>query len=152
MAKSVIQKCTHQNSVIFPEVGKLISEGKTVTMKVKGNSMLPFIKDKDTIKLEKYNNLKLYDIVLACIGENQYVLHRIIAMDGNRLTLMGDGNLKGCEKCRKEDVLAIAVNVIRKGKEYNCRDYLHIRKARIWNFLLPIRKYLLFIYKHSIKL
>ena len=150
MESQLNKKLVLRNSIMFPEVAKLISEGKSVTMKVKGNSMLPFIKDGDTVKLVKTDHLKLYDIVLARIDDEQYVLHRIIRMKDNQLILMGDGNLKGCERCKVEDVLALATIKVNK-KEYDFRSDLHLKKARIWNLLLPIRKYLLFIYKLTLK-
>lgn len=145
------KKLVLRNSVMFPEVAKLISEGKSVTMKVKGNSMLPFIKNGDIVKLVKFDVLELYDIVLAKIDDSQYVLHRIIDIKGSHLLLMGDGNLKGCERCCVEDVLALAAIKVKNKKEYDFRSDSHIKKAKIWNLLLPIRKYLLFFYKLTIK-
>ena len=152
MESRLNKKLVLRNSIMFSEVAKLISEGKSVTMKVKGNSMLPFIKDGETIKLVKTNHLKQYDIVLARIDDEQYVLHRIIRMKDNQLLLMGDGNLKGCERCKVEDVLALAAIKVNVKKEYDFRSDSHLKKARIWNFLLPIRRYLLFIYKLTLKI
>ena len=152
MGSQVNNKLVFRNSIMFSEVAKLISEGKSVTMRVKGNSMLPFIKNGDTIKLVKIDSLKLYDIVLARIDDEQYVLHRIIRIKDNQLLLMGDGNLKGCERCKVEDVLALAAIKVNDKKEYDFRSDSHLKKARIWNFLLPIRRYLLFIYKLTLKI
>ena len=137
-----------QNAIIFSEVAKLVSNGESVTIKTKGNSMLPFISgERDSVVLAKADNIKLYDIVLAVVNENQYVLHRVIKIMGNKLILMGDGNLKGCEICTIENVIATAVEVIGDNREYSCRDNKYIRRAKIWKALLPIRKYLLAIYK-----
>ena len=137
-----------QNAIIFSEVAKLVSNGESVTIKTKGNSMLPFISgERDSVILAKTDNIKLYDIVLAIVNENQYVLHRVIKIMGNKLILMGDGNLKGCEICTIENVIATAVEVIGDNREYSCRDNKYIRRAKIWKALLPIRKYLLAIYK-----
>ena len=137
-----------QNAIIFSEVAKLVSNGESVTIKTKGNSMLPFIRgERDSVVLAKADNIELYDIVLAVVNENQYVLHRVIKIMGNKLILMGDGNLKGCEICTIENVIATAVEVIGDNREYSCRDNKYIRRAKIWKVLLPIRKYLLAIYK-----
>ena len=137
-----------QNAIIFSEVAKLVSNGESVTIKTKGNSMLPFIRgERDSVVLAKADNIKLYDIVLAIVNENQYVLHRVIKIMGNKLILMGDGNLKSCEICTIENVIAIAVEVIGDNRKYSCRDNKYIRRAKIWKALLPIRKYLLAIYK-----
>ena len=137
-----------QNAIIFSEVDKLVSNGESVTIKTKGNSMLPFISgERDSVVLAKTDNIKLYDIVLAVVNENQYVLHRVIKIMGNKLILMGDGNLKGCEICTIENVIATAIEVIGDNRKYSCRDNKYIRRAKIWKALLPIRKYLLAIYK-----
>lgn len=143
-----MKKVIVQNDQIFLEVTKLVSEGGNVTLKTKGNSMLPFIRGgRDSVVLVKADEIKLYDIVLAEVSNNHYVLHRVIDINGNQLTLMGDGNLKGCEKCSTENVIATAVEIIGCGKRYNCRSEQHIRKAKIWKKLLPLRRILLAIYK-----
>jgi hypothetical protein len=38
-----MRSVTLPNEVMLPEVAKMLSEGKQVTIKAKGNSMLPFI-------------------------------------------------------------------------------------------------------------
>ena len=130
----------------------LIEEGKRVIVRVKGSSMLPFLRgDKDSVELEKASEIKCGDIVLAYVEECRFVLHRIIKIDGEHIVLMGDGNLKGCEYCRIEDIKAKAVNIIKpaKGgyKKISCTDRTHMRKADLWKKLLPVRRYILAIYK-----
>lgn len=143
-----MKKVIVQNTQVFTEVAKLISEGECVTIKTKGNSMLPFIHgEHDSVVLVKTDDIKLYDIVLAGVSNNKYVLHRVIEINGNRLTLMGDGNIKGCEKCSTENVIATALEVIGGSKRYICRSKQHIIKAKIWKKLLPLRRFLLAIYK-----
>ena len=148
-----MKKVIVQNALIFSEIAKLVSEGRCATLKTKGNSMLPFIRgERDSVVLAKVEDVRLHDIVLAIVNDNQYVLHRVIDINGNQLTLMGDGNLKGCEICTIEDVIATAVEVIGNGRKYNCRSEQHIRKAKIWRALLPIRRYLLAAYKLMCKI
>lgn len=143
-----MKKVIVQNTLIFSEVANLVSEGGSVTLKTKGNSMLPFIRGgQNSVILVKSDEIKLYDIVLAEVSNNHYVLHRVIDINGNQLTLMGDGNLKGCEKCSTENVIATAVEVVGNGKRYYCRNEQHIREAKIWKKLLPLRRFLLAIYK-----
>ena len=67
-----MKKVIIQNSLIFSEVAKLVSDGGRVTLKTKGNSMLPFIRgERDSVVLVKAKDIKLYDIVLALVNENQ---------------------------------------------------------------------------------
>ena len=148
-----MKKVIIQNALIIPEIAKIVSEGGgSVTLKTKGNSMLPFIiGERDSVVLAKAEDIKLYDIVLATVNDNQYILHRVVDINGDKLTLMGDGNLKGCEVCSVENVIATAIEIIGGGKRYSCQSEQHFRKAMIWRALLPIRRYLLAAYKLVLK-
>lgn len=151
MGKCSITKKVLDNSIIFPEVTKLVSEGRKVSIRAKGNSMLPFIKDGDTVGLVKIDKVQHLDIILVFTDKGHYVLHRAIKIDGDNITLMGDGNLRGCEYCTLESVLAVAETVTSNGRIFDLRDEKHLRKARLWIRMLPIRRYLLAIYKLFIK-
>lgn len=147
-----ISRKTARTELLMNEALLLIEEGKRVIVRVKGSSMLPFLRgDKDSVELEKASEIKCGDIVLAYVEECRFVLHRIIRIDGEHIVLMGDGNLKGCEHCRIEDIKAKAVNIIKpaKGgyKKISCTDRTHMRKADLWKKLLPVRRYILAIYK-----
>ena len=136
------------NDILLSSVRRLIEEGHTATIRVKGVSMRPFLEDgRDSVVLAAADTLKKGDVVLAEIARGQYVLHRIIKMDGTALTLMGDGNPKGTEKCRIVDVAGIAIALIRKGKTVECDSCKWRVYSKIWPALRPLRRYLLFIYR-----
>jgi hypothetical protein len=127
------------------------TEGKTVTLPLRGRSMRPFLEDqRDKALLIAAKESKIGDAVLAEISKGHYVLHRIIAIDGQKVTLRGDGNLN-CEHCMLNDIKAKAIGFYRKGR--NTPDATDGRKWRIyswwWTRLYPIRRYLLFVlYPH----
>lgn len=138
--------------LLLHEATRLVSEGKRVVIRVKGNSMLPFLRnEKDSVELDKATDLKCGDIVLAFVENRRFVLHRIIKTDGNKVVLMGDGNLKGCELCTIPDIKAKAVKIIKEvkngTKQIDCTAPAHLKRACLWRKLLPIRRYLLAIYK-----
>ena len=85
------------------------------------------------------------DAVLAEIAKGSFVLHRIIAIDGDDVTLRGDGNLNN-EYCKIIDIRAKAIGFYRKGR--NKLDSTDGCKWRIyswwWTRLYSIRRYLLF--------
>ncbi len=147
-------KCV-PNAVLMEQVRELIQEGKSVTMTVKGQSMLPFIHgDRDSVLLESCHEPKVGDILLCEIAKGQFVLHRVTAItprtpdEETEIILMGDGNLAGKEHCRRKNIVAKAVQVIRPdGRRIDCCSRASIRRARIWKGLLPIRRYLLAIYR-----
>lgn len=134
-----MEKREMPNEVLLGAVEQMLDEGREVVITPKGNSMLPFIRgDRDSVRLQKKDSLEIGDIVLVNLG-NRYILHRIIAIDGDNVTLMGDGNVKGTESCRKENVCGTVTGIQRDGKMRNPG------KGRLWGRLLPVRRYLLAI-------
>ena len=131
---------------LMPEVGRLIQEGKTVVLPVRGNSMRPFIQNgNDCVELHPLPPvLRKGDVVLARTSKGYYVLHRVTVISPDLLTLEGDGNIGLRETCRPSDVLARAEWVIDAHKE---RHSLLDRRARIkwrmWYMLRPLRRVLL---------
>ena len=144
--KSDIKTIQMANAVLLPEVVRLLEEGHSVTLPLRGYSMRPFLEDgRDKALLRKPVSINVGDAVLAEIAPKHFVLHRIVSIKGDHVTLRGDGNL-GVEHCRLGDVKATAVGFYRKGREQ--LDSTDGRKWRIyswvWTRLLPLRRYLLF--------
>ena len=83
-----------RNAELIPEIIQLLNEGHTITLKLKGYSMRPFLEsNRDKALITKAINIKKGDAVLAEISEGFYVLHRVIKIHGDDVTLRGDGNL-----------------------------------------------------------
>lgn len=137
------------DEVIISEAIRLVSEGVKVTFPVRGRSMRPFIKGgEDSLVLEKPTRVCKGDVVLAQIASNYYVVHRVIALDGENVTLMGDGNLSQTESCRLSDVKAVATYVVSvKGKKRSLENTQHKLASRIWYKFRFIRKWLLLVCK-----
>lgn len=134
---------------IIDEAVALVNDEYSVTLPVAGRSMLPFIiGGRESVILAPPVGLKRGIVALAWVEDRRYVLHRIERIDGERVTLMGDGNLAGREHCRLSDVKAMATHVVDSRQR---RHYLYTpcRKvaSEIWWMLLPIRRYLLKLIK-----
>ena len=87
-------------------------------------------------------------VYLAHVDDGRYVVHRIIGIRGNRITLMGDGNLVGCEYCSLNDIKAEVNYVISsKNLKRNLNTFPRRFAALLWRILRPIRRYLLAIYR-----
>ena len=94
------------NVILIPEIIRLLDEGHTVTLRLRGYSMRPFLEDdRDVALLVKAETVKVGDPVLAEVSPRHYVFHRIVAIEGEAVTLRGDGNLAE-EHCRLKDVKA----------------------------------------------
>lgn len=136
------------NELLFAEVASAIREGKSVVIKPKGCSMLPFIRgERDEVVLVSPDDIEIYDAVLAQLRTGVYVLHRVMEIREASLVLMGDGNLQGKEQCRKEDVVAKVAEVIRDGHKHDCRAPRYRLMVRMWIRLMPVRRWILAIYK-----
>ena len=139
------------NHVILGLARDMIREGHTATIFVKGYSMRPFLEHlRDRVVLEAPGRLQVGDAVLAEISPRHYVLHRIIEMNGDDLVLMGDGNVRGTEACKCSDVAGVVTHYLRPNRTLSADDARLCRRIRLWRRLLPVRRYLLFVYKTMI--
>ena len=144
-----INEVQFPNAILLPEIVKMLNEGHTVTLRLKGFSMRPFLEDgRDKALLTRPVNLKVGDPVLAEIEPKHFVLHRIISIQGDDVVLRGDGNL-GTEQCKLKDIQGAVVGFYRKGRETLDRtDGLKWRiYSWFWTRLFPIRRYLLAFYR-----
>ncbi len=152
-------KRTKPNDKLLPEIISLLNDGHSVTLTLRGYSMRPFLEDsRDKALLVAVDNkgtrldtgepIRNHDVVLAEIKPGLFVLHRIIRIANDELTLCGDGNITD-EHCHLSDVKAIAKEFYRKGRIKP--DTTTGRKWRtyswLWIRLRPLRRYLLYIYR-----
>lgn len=137
------------DSVILSEAVRLVNEGVEVTFPVNGRSMRPFIEGgRDSVVLVKPGEVKRLDVVLARTDNGRHVVHRVLSVDGGRVTLMGDGNLCGRETCGMDGVLAKVTHVVRPGGKRIPLEMLRMRvAAKLWVTLLPFRRILLKLYR-----
>ncbi len=144
-----MKKIVVKNEEMFPEVAEMLAQGRQVTIPVKGVSMLPFIVgERDLVVLEAAHQYKKDDIVLFCIG-GRWILHRIIEVGPKGPVIRGDGILKNVERPLWSNIHGRAVSVLRHGKKpVNPYSGLNIFLLRCWNLLRPVRRYLLYIYRH----
>lgn len=134
------------NEIFIPEIARLVAEGRQVQFTPTGISMRPFIEGgKDSVTLIQPDDLQVGDIVLAEVAPQRYVLHRIYGLQGNHVTLMGDGNLCGEEHCLTEAVLAkVAAIYSPAGRRKP------LTRACIWRHMRHSRRIWLKIYRHTL--
>ena len=141
-----MQTLTKDNDILLSGVEAFIKEGRSVILKARGQSMLPFIfPERDSVQLEKAESLSVGDIVLVRLYRSAspyHVMHRIIRIEDGELTMMGDGNISGVEKFRRENVIAKVTAIVSEdGKSRK------VGKASVWRALRPVRRYLLAFYR-----
>lgn len=153
--KTIIRKSI-PNEIMMEDIRHLLAEqpGRTITIVVMGYSMRPFLEHRrDSVVLTEPHDIKVGDPVLAKVTAGKYVFHRIIKMEGEHLTLMGDGNARGTEECDLKDVIASTAALVRKGHHYLPTGRAWRIYSRVWVPLRPLRRWLLLPYRayHKIK-
>lgn len=131
-------------------VRKLIDSGKTVTISLKGNSMNPFIvhlRDSMTLRKATGADIRKGTVALVLTDDGHYVLHRIYAVDGDVITMLGDGNVKMTEKCTRANIIGVMQSLDRKGHTVTPESREWKLYSRLWNFLTPVRRYPLALWR-----
>ncbi len=138
---------------IIQEAVRLVQDGVSVTFPVKGRSMLPFIfGGRESVILQKPGSLQRGQVVLAQVGPDRYVVHRIIKTEPDRITMMGDGNIRGTESCTPSNVLAVATHVVdENGRRRPLDTRGQLLKARLWYGIRPLRRIILAILRRTCK-
>lgn len=138
------------NEVLLPQVAELIREGHRVTIKVRGNSMNPYLVDRrDEVVLSPFTkeDLQVGAVILALVEDGRFILHRIVAVRNGEITMMGDGNWCGTERTVPDNVLGLVTSVIRKGKVRNCTSGYWKIYSKAWMTTRPLRRWLLALWR-----
>ena len=139
------------NDIIIPEIKRIIDEGRPVTFRVRGYSMRPFLEDcRDKVLLEPCRkSVKRGDVLLVEDHPSHYVLHRVIKVDGRNITLKGDGNVRGTETCKTENLIAIATGFQRKGRSEidSVEGWKWKTYSFIWMHTTLLRRVMLAVYR-----
>lgn len=114
-----------------PVIEEILSSGGKVRITASGKSMEPVIKDgEDIVVISEINKpLDVGDIVLFKRSNGRLVLHRILAVNGNEITLRGDSQWTA-ETADKSSVLGILEAVERNGRVLNS-DSAYFKKYKI---------------------
>ena len=125
------QARTIANRELFGIVRDTLLEGSTVRVAVNGQSMLPFFRSGSTITLRpvREEDIRKYSVVMADAGDS-FVVHRIIEVGKDVVTLLGDGNYIGTERVSRDKIYGVV----------DC-SALHLFFAKIWLWLRPLRRF-----------
>ena len=140
MTKTIIK----DKALMMEEIRMLISEGKTVTITVKGNSMNPFfVHLRDQITLGPWQDSDIRKGTVALVKDNRgnYLIHRIIHREGDSITLVGDGNIGLKENATLGNVIGIMYSITRKGHIYSSKGIIWKCYSWLWMMLMPLRRW-----------
>ena len=135
---------------MMEEIRTLVSEGKTVTLTVKGNSMNPFIvhlRDRMTIGPWKDEDIRKGTVALVKDTRGNYVIHRIIRKDKDTVTLLGDGNVGFTETATLDNIIGIMHSIDRKGRTWTPESTIWRLYSWFWMTLTPMKRYPLALWR-----
>jgi len=122
----------NDNRIAFSGARDLLQEGQSVRISVRGQSMLPFFRSGSCITLRpvREEDFRVGRVVLAETPQGSFVVHRIYRLEGDLVTLLGDGNLAGTETMPRSKVYGTV----------DC-SRLHLWLARCWQLIRPLRRW-----------
>lgn len=123
------------NDMFFAWVESEIAAGRSVRFRLKGVSMFPLLRSqKDEVVLApcRAEELRVRDVVLFRY-KGKHLLHRIIHIDNEKLSLQGDGSYIAKETCLREEVVGKMQALVRpSGKVIEVTNWRWKCASRLW--------------------
>lgn len=153
--KQIIDTVKVDNHTFVTQIAQMLRQGgrKSVTFTVRGYSMRPFIENgRDKVEITLPKKPEIGQVVLAEIAPKTYALHRIIKIEGDTVTMQGDGNyLSQTETFTADKIIGTVVSITRKGKRVSVESKKWKTYSFLWDKLKPMRRILLAIHRRVIK-
>ncbi len=127
---------------VMPMILEQLEQGRTVCFTPRGTSMLPMILGgRDQVVLAPITApLKKYDLPLYQRKSGQYVLHRIVEA-GQTYTCIGDNQFAYEPGVAREQMLAVVVGFVRKGKTWSVDSLAYRMYCRLWHCSRGLRHF-----------
>ncbi len=130
---------------LAPLLVEKLADGGEVVMTVTGNSMYPMLRDQaDSVLLvsESGGRVRMHDIPLYRRRDGAYILHRVVAIHGDRYLTAGDGQGQS-EMIESDQVIGVVRGFWRNERYLSCSHPAYRLYAVLWTWLMPVRRYLL---------
>ncbi len=130
-------------------IEKYFETNELLTYRNVGVSMLPLLKegrDVFTVRKKGSERCQKNDVVLYRRSQSTYVLHRVIKVRENDYVIMGDNCTTTETGVTDDDIIAVMVSFIHKGKNYNVTDL----RYRIYSALIS-KRYIFISLKKKIR-
>jgi hypothetical protein len=135
---------TINKAIMMEEIRKLISEGRTVTITVKGNSMNPFmvhLRDQMTLGPWKKEDIRRGTVALVKDRTGNHLIHRIMQVRPEGVILQGDGNVRLVETATWDNIIGIMYSITRKDRTYTPKSLIWRTYSAVWMALTPLRRW-----------
>ena len=133
----------------FQSAGEALEFTPEVSVLTRGCSMHPMLRQhKDVVTVERVERpFKKGDVVLYPGKNNEFVLHRIMRINGDILIIRGDNNYF-TERLNKNQIVGILKEFYRDGKYINCNDNF---KYKLYSFYICHSYWLRFLWRKVIR-
>lgn len=130
-------------------VQESLKDGKTAFLVAKGISMRPFIigmEDRIYISQFQKENIKIGSIYVF-IYKGNMIIHRLDNIIGNNLIMRGDGNIRGVEIIKIDDIIGEVIAVQKGKRKIEKGSFIWKTFAYMWPNNSSLRRGILYIYK-----
>ena len=130
---------------MLPIIEETLAAGGTVKLPITGTSMLPLLRSgRDTVTLTAVTSpLKKYDLPLYRRKDGAFVLHRVVKVQADgTYTMCGDNQWVQEPNIHEEQCIGVVCAITRNGKTVSVHNTTYKLYTRVWQLLLPVRKYL----------
>ncbi len=143
-----MQKGTLNTREYVGMLKELVEQGDTVSMRIVGSSMSPFLIHNRDIIIFKAPDRKLRrgDMVFFQRDSGQYVMHRIYSEKKDGYYIIGDAQTELEGPVRPEQIFALVIKVKRKDKWLEPGNFWWEFFARVWIRSIRLRKVFTKIY------
>lgn len=142
---------------LLDNIEEVVATGELFKLRVTGYSMLPLLGHRNDIIVVRRvdNSEKIIGRIAMFRGpRHNIIVHRVIDVSNDEVTLRGDGNIFQIEHCRREEIIGVVESVIRNsGKIVSCTTKSWLRKERMWLRLpMQVRRYALAFMRRWMKI
>lgn len=131
---------------LYPIMDEVLKNGGEVTFTPSGISMMPMLHNRtDEVVLESPRfPLKKYDLPLYRRDNGVFILHRVVDVSPDGTYVMsGDNQWQREYGIRDDNIIGVVKSFKRNGKKYSCTDKSYMRYCRFWDFIYPLRKFVM---------
>lgn len=142
---------------IIDRFEEVVAYGECFQIRVDGHSMLPLLgvgHDTLIIRRTRTDEPIVGRIAMYRLGPKHYITHRVMSVEGDVVTMLGDGRITYDEPITRDMVIGVVEGVIREcGDMLSCHSTTWRLKERLWLMQpLALRRYTLAIVRRWLKL
>ena len=129
-----------ENRDFFLIAQEYLDQGKNVEFLLKGNSMRPFLRPGDKVRLtrDRERSLRVGEILLVRWKE-KFILHRLVFASSRYLFLAGDNNLFQIERVDRSCMVARVTGARRSERSVGHLGFTGRLLGMLWFGLRPLR-------------